>query len=338
MIEKLTLEDFQTHTSRVVQLNNPITVIVGDTDVGKSSIMRAVAWLVFNKPDSDAFINWDATKTTVTLKVDGRCIIRERGKGVNTYQVDDVPYKAFGRDVPEEVSQLLRLGPVNFQFQHDASFWFSQSAGEVSRQLNHIIDLSVIDNTLSDIAAKLRQVQERVSVSDQRAKELKVKHDTLKPITETDAALVGVESAHDTLERTVQQKQRLSKIIVDTEGNQQRSREAQAFVKAASQVTQAAETFRIFKNKADLLHDLILTVKSFKQKAEVALPDFSKLTKAKAESDRATAQRKALEATYVNAYRNQTVWNTSTIEAKRVHQLLHEKTEGRCVLCGHTIP
>jgi hypothetical protein len=89
----------------------------------------------------------------------GTEIVRNKGKRTNEYVVkrgkDRQVYTAFGANIPEPVADQIGIGDINFQGQHDAPYWFCKTPGEVSRQLNEIINLDEIDRILSWIQSKL---------------------------------------------------------------------------------------------------------------------------------------------------------------------------------------
>src|SRR5207253_3096865 len=60
---------------------------------------------------------------------------------------------------PGEVQDLLRVSSINFQQQGDPWFLLSDTAGEVSRKLNSIVDLDIIDKTISNITSEVKKVK-----------------------------------------------------------------------------------------------------------------------------------------------------------------------------------
>lgn len=168
MLEKLKIENFQTHQKRLIEFDPGVTTIIGQTDSGKSSIIRALRWLTMNQPAGDAFIRDGAKGVSVRLMVDGRTIKRLRGGSRNEYSLDDQQYRAFGADVPDSVADVLRLSEINFSGQLDPPFWFCETPGEVSRRLNAIVDLKIIDDALAAVAAAVRRAQARREVSEER--------------------------------------------------------------------------------------------------------------------------------------------------------------------------
>lgn len=170
MFTSIDLISFQKHRKRQFDLA-PVTVFCGPTGKGKSSILRAFEWLAQNRPGGDAFVSWDDDHSKVKLAVDGYRVTRKKGKGVNSYHLDEEEYVAFGSDVPDTIAELLNVDERNFQNQHDAPFWLSLTSGQVAKELNEIIDLGVIDSTLANIAKQLRLARSTKEVVEVRLKE-----------------------------------------------------------------------------------------------------------------------------------------------------------------------
>lgn len=196
MIKRLTLENFQKHRSFKLKLSPHVTTIIGPSDIGKSAIFRALGWIVFNRPAGDDFIHEDFDTASATLHVDGHEIGRTKGKR-NVYTLNTEEFVAFGQDVPEPVSTILNLSKINFQAQHDSAFWFSESAGEVSRQINQIVNLKVIDSTLSSIASSLRKSRVEMEVCESRLEAAEKKRTTLRRVRTMDRDLKKIETLEE---------------------------------------------------------------------------------------------------------------------------------------------
>lgn len=156
MLRKLLIKNFQTHQKLQIDLSPTITTIVGKSDVGKSAIYRAIRWIATGLPKGNHFIRWGEKTASVILEVDNHKVIRRKGSS-NIYKLDGKEFKALRTDVPEDIKQTLNLAPINFQSQHDSPFWFAESAGEISRQLNAIVDLSLIDTSIKKAIGKTRE-------------------------------------------------------------------------------------------------------------------------------------------------------------------------------------
>lgn len=170
-ISALSLTDFQSHSRLRMDLSSGVNSIVGPSDIGKSAIIRALRLLCLNKPGGDEFVAHGAAVTTVVATIGGTKVGRRKGRE-NLYRLGDAEYRSFGQEVPETIRDFLRLSDLNFQQQHDSPFWFSLTAGEVAKQLNSIVDLSVIDQATSLISAKIRTSKTEVGVVTKRCNDL----------------------------------------------------------------------------------------------------------------------------------------------------------------------
>ena len=56
VISSLTLENFQSHKESKIVFDKGLTVIIGQTDQGKSAIIRALKWVLYNEPRGTDFI------------------------------------------------------------------------------------------------------------------------------------------------------------------------------------------------------------------------------------------------------------------------------------------
>jgi DNA repair exonuclease SbcCD ATPase subunit len=212
VLEAVRLTNFQRHERVVFKFDPHVTTIVGDTDTGKSSLLRALVWAMYNTPSGEEFLRHGADGVEVALRVDGRLIKRARGTA-NTYSLDGKPFKAFGTDVPPEIAELLRVTDMNVQAQHDAPFWFSTGKAEVSRQLNQIVNLGIIDESLHRAALHIRHSRERVDVSRERLVAAKVRRDEAAVAVVMDKELAFVEQLEDRVEQYLQQIEDLSQWV-----------------------------------------------------------------------------------------------------------------------------
>ena len=181
MLASLTLENFQKHEFFTLDFDEFVTVLIGPSDVGKSAVIRALRWLCLNQPAGDAFITHGEDNTSVTLTFDECEVSRQRGKVGNLYTLDGEELRAFGQSsVPDKIAALLNITSDNFQRQHDSPFWFTLSPGQVSKELNRVVDLDIVDTTLANIASELRKAKATLEISEERLKTASEKKAQLK--------------------------------------------------------------------------------------------------------------------------------------------------------------
>jgi DNA repair protein SbcC/Rad50 len=194
MIERVEIRGFQKWKRLDVDFEN-MTTFMCPSDGGKSSVLRAIRWVLFNRPEGTSFINWDSDQAKVTLTIDGHRVTRKRSKKVNCYVLDkQKTFKALKGAVPEEVAKILNVGPVNYSSQFVQPFWFSDTPGQVAKSLNEIVNLDVIDSSLANAAAVLRKARAVEEFSRQRLAEARERKEALKWVEGLDADLRKAEA------------------------------------------------------------------------------------------------------------------------------------------------
>lgn len=177
MIQNVLIDNFQSHKSTNMELSSSINVIQGNSDCGKSAVMRALCWLLFN-PAGDYFVSdWARKGKTmtapceVTVEVDGHKVTRRRDKDFNGYVLDGEAFEATRNSVPPRVLKVLGMSEVNVQRQLDAPFLLSKSPGEVSRYINGLVDLQRIDEWVSAVNSRYRSLSQKAENASVRMEE-----------------------------------------------------------------------------------------------------------------------------------------------------------------------
>lgn len=199
-LTRLVLRNFQRHRKLVLPLSSQVTTIIGDTDAGKSAVLRALRWACRNKPNGADFVRHGQKRCRVLVRTEGHKIERRRGKE-NSYFLDGSELKAFGSDVPSPVQKVLRLTDLNFQLQHDPPFWFALSAGELAQRLNEIVNLSKIDSFHKRIRAGQSKAKAEVEVRREAARKLKAELLGMRPVEQFLQELEKLEKIEAQLEK-----------------------------------------------------------------------------------------------------------------------------------------
>lgn len=166
MINSIKIQNFQSHKNTTLKLNPGVNIITGSSDCGKSVVIRALKWLVYNKPRGDSFRSTWGGETSVRIKLDGNTtLIREKDKE-NKYEIINKEkssvFKALGTVIPSEISSIINMDEINLQQQFDSSFLLSQSPGEVALHFNRIAKLSQINASLKQIQSWIRKIGQRM--------------------------------------------------------------------------------------------------------------------------------------------------------------------------------
>lgn len=210
MFRHLSIENFQSHEKTEIDFHRGVNVIVGSSDTGKSAILRAVFWLIENRPLGTAFtshwIQGAKGKLTGECKVvltldDGTTITQIRSEEENNYRInDDDPFDAPGTEIPAEVTELLNLTDVNVSKQTDQPFLISASAGEVARFLNRVIRMDIIDKVLSDAESLKRKTRKLIETNETEIASLREDITAYAWIPEAERLVAKLENVESSIE------------------------------------------------------------------------------------------------------------------------------------------
>lgn len=269
MLETLSLQNFQCHEDLRIEFGPGVTTIVGPTDRGKSAVLRALRWLCLSTPSGEAFVRDGARETVVTLEIDDVSI--ERRKGLKSlYRLGGKEFAAFGSSVPPEIAGHLGAGAVTFQTQHEGPFWFAETAGEVGRQLNTVVDLGLIDSTLAALDRECRSAAARVEVGEERVKAAKLSRTATAGVDEQDAALRAVEGLESQWHLLRDNCARIDSLAHEVSGYGGRVERALNRKETALAAVRAGERLRRLEERRDRLQELVRQITQLQAKAAEA--------------------------------------------------------------------
>ncbi len=164
MIKSISLENFQSWKKGQFDFHPGVNIIIGTSCHGKSSVIRALNYVRFNRPLGDDFISHWGGNTIIGVGSDRGQVQRVKGEHCNLYCTNyNNEYKAFNKGVPEEVTHLLNMGPINFQNQHDPPFLLSMSPPDTAKYLNKIVNLEKIDTSTAHANKRIRDIESDIS-------------------------------------------------------------------------------------------------------------------------------------------------------------------------------
>lgn len=207
MLEKIKIKNFQSHVDTEMTLDPGINAITGSSDVGKSSIFRAINWLWLNRPIGSAFINNSANgkPAEVSLKLDGTVITRTKSKSRNEYHLDEKAFKVVSSNVPEEITALLNLNDISVQGQHDAYFLLQSSPGEVAKKLNKVAGFEIIDAITKSVKSTITKNTTDSNYTQEHNKELENAIEKYEHLDDVEKQLRSIQTdtnKYDTTKKT----------------------------------------------------------------------------------------------------------------------------------------
>ena len=181
-IKRLVIENFQSHKSTELTFSGGLNVIVGSSDQGKSAIVRAVKWVLYNEPRGTDFIRQGTKSARVMLELsNGYAITRERTPSKNRYILKDPQnnmsiYEGFGNEIPPEIIKAHGIPKVildtdksagiNIASQLDGPFMLSESGATRAKAIGRLSGIHIIDSSIRDCMTDIRrehQICDRVN-------------------------------------------------------------------------------------------------------------------------------------------------------------------------------
>jgi DNA repair protein SbcC/Rad50 len=343
MLEEIRLRNFQKHGKLRIKFDPRITVIAGKTEAGKSSIIRALRWVCQNVPSGKAFIGrfGKAPFASVKLVLDGgRSIIRKRSNGgdTNIYRLDGQVSKAFGSAVPAPIDRRLSLSDWSFQSQHDAPFWFTESTGQVARNLNEVVNLTLIDNVLGIIASEVRDAKATERVCEARVQEANEERRALRWVVGFEEALTGLEALATRRAHIAQQREQLV-LLIKTGQSLAKGQEALRIASREAGATLAlAHTLRGKSKRVQALRKAIKKAERLAGSLLEEVPDLTELEAVRERADQIAERRRRFEEVAEQAADLQKELTEIENELEESEQELHQGTKGRCPVCGKKMP
>jgi DNA repair exonuclease SbcCD ATPase subunit len=170
MINQLSIQNYQSHRNSTLDFDPGVNVIIGNTDSGKTAILRALRWLINNRPLGNEFrSNWGG-ETIVQVNTDTDTItlsLDDKGKD-KIYDLNKTEFKAFGTDIPEEIRQALRISEINLQTQFDQPFLLSSSPGEIAAHFNRIAHIDQIDKATRNVTGWINNINSVIGHDDEK--------------------------------------------------------------------------------------------------------------------------------------------------------------------------
>lgn len=179
-IDQITIENFQSHEMTIVDFErNALNAFVGESNNGKTAVIRALEWVLYNEPKGVDYIRDGASYVKVEIRMTNGNIITRRRTNSDSgyYEIFDAmtgtttKYSKFSHNVPMEVYNAhqmpkILVGKENVSFnvskQLDGPFMLSMSANERATLLGKITRTDIIDNAILEVSKNITNSQRTV--------------------------------------------------------------------------------------------------------------------------------------------------------------------------------
>jgi DNA repair protein SbcC/Rad50 len=342
MFRKIVIKNFQSHKKSILNLDPGVNVIIGSSDTGKTAILRALRWLVWNRPQGEAFrSNWGGD-TSVKIYTEENVIKRVRGFQ-NQYYVNKLELNAVKAEVPAEVSTILNMEEVNLQTQFARPFLLDSSSGEVAQYFNQTVHLDKIDSSVRSIQHWVRQLNQDIESNKSRLEDLEINLSDFDGLDALEEKVQVIEHLDKTRNSLESKKYNINLRRGEIQTLDKEEKNLQSILSLKEEV---GKTLKLITKRSDLLEQrqALLNVytnyttlykEEKKLQSILSLKDMVSTTlRLVSKKSSLLEQRQALS----NAY---TKYKTLCIEIKKsdkdkllAEEEFHEKFPSICPLCG----
>lgn len=345
MFKELIIKNFQSHKESKLEFSKGVNIIVGSSDSGKTAILRALRWLVWNRPSGDAFRSDWGGKTSVELFTDDAHIVRSKDKEAE-YVLGDTHFEAFRTDVPKEIQDALNMSEINFQQQLDSPFLLTDSPGEVAQHFNKVARLDKIDSGLQNVQRSIRELEQDIKY---KSNTLTEQETTLESYAFLEKMEVDVEVLED-MEKSLQgketRKERLSDLIKDYKFSVVELGEFENTIKLEKQVNQVLQfidertEIDMKEVKLERLVDKIKDVRDEIQEYEAVLAteeQVNDLLELIERRDEIATDYKSLQEDLIRLNKNNAIIKHKQESLEVMQETFTKEMGSVCLLCGQPI-
>lgn len=200
-IKKVELHNFQSHEFTEMEFDRGLNVILGNSDVGKTAILRAIKWALYNEPKGDYFIRQG--EKDVSCKVtfsNGVIVERLKTPSKNSYFLVDASgnemrFEGFGIDVPKEITDVTNMYKVsldnsnnktilNIAEQLDGPLLLNDQASLRASAIGRLIGVNYVDDALRTVVRDNKRTNQEIVELIKNKEDLKKQLDEFSYIKE----------------------------------------------------------------------------------------------------------------------------------------------------------
>lgn len=205
MIKKVRIKNFRSYKNIEIELHPGLNIFIGDNDVGKTNIHRAIKWAALNQPSGFDYRSTWGGDSCVELDVDENTVKRFRNSAENYYTVttdgeESEPLRSFKRGVPQVVKDILNISEINIHSQLDGPFLLSKSPPDVAKHYNGLVNLDIINRSIMNINSVVRKERGQQTLITEEYKEAEASKKKFDWIVDADVVLKALERLEKDIE------------------------------------------------------------------------------------------------------------------------------------------
>ncbi|MBU5669058.1 AAA family ATPase [Peptoniphilus sp. MSJ-1] len=191
-IDKIELHNFQSHKDTVIEFDRGLNVILGNSDSGKTAILRAIKWALYNEPRGDYFIRQGEKNVSVKITFsNGAVVERSKTPSKNAYYLqkpsgEEMRFEGFGTEVPKEIVEITNMYKtvldssntktiLNISEQLDGPFLLNEQPSVRASAIGRLIGVNYIDDALREVVRDNKRINQDIDLLNKQKEGYKEK-------------------------------------------------------------------------------------------------------------------------------------------------------------------
>jgi len=201
-----------------LKFHKRLNVIVGKTDSGKTAVIRALRWVLQNRPLGVSFRSKWGGDTKVSCIFDNGTVTRFKNNSNDYYELilpneKKLEFRALNKDVPAEIVQFLNMNEINLQRQFDQPFLLSNTPGQIAAFFNKIAGIDVIDIAAKNARREITELNQTIKGQRKDIKDKTKRLSLFDFIEIADKELEILENKQKEIDKNEQVVQQIKEIV-----------------------------------------------------------------------------------------------------------------------------
>lgn len=276
--KELIVKAFGLHVNKTIEFEPGLNIIVGESEDGKTTLIRAMYLLIENSPrgGEKLYQSWLTDNPMLIQLKDDKNNTVKRTK--NKYYLNGGdPLKAFGTGVPEPVRELFNFKEINWQKQLDAHFVLFTTGGASAKLLNAATGMNDQEVIISEIKYKLSDSKSEIKRLKKNNNEHQQTIERLSKITRYRIKAEAILNMENDIIVLDEKTDRLENILMQLESIKEiknKYRKVERHMETLESILEDYKEIDVFKAQTKKLIDLLNKVESLENFDHVPLVNY----------------------------------------------------------------
>lgn len=246
-IKNVELHNFQSHSDTKLEFDRGLNVILGNSDAGKTAILRAIKWALYNEPKGDYFIRQGERDVSVTVTFSNGVVVeRSRTPSKNSYYLKDahgeeMRFEGFGLDVPKEITDATNMYKIsldnsnnksilNIAEQLDGPFLLNEQASLRASAIGRLIGVNYVDDALRSVVRDNKRISQEIESLKKNKEDYKIQLKEFDYIKDYKSRFDKISNIRDKIKNLQDRLNLISKLRDDYEDNKKEIEETNSLL------------------------------------------------------------------------------------------------------------